>query len=305
MKPPSSLRDLRLRLEYAAVRAITALARLVPLRLAVRWSARSWRILAPRLNPRRHRMALENLAIAFPEKSESERLAICIAHWENLGRVIAETVQIDRVLREPSRIEIGGQNLLARYRNKLGPAIGVSLHMGNWELAIWPLVVAGANPAALYRAIDNPYVDQYLRSKRRALYPAGLIGRRSAEIGPLEDLRTAHRLMDHVRGGGRVGIVCDQYYKRGIPVPFFGRMTLAQPIAAIVARRTGARVWMARCLRVGADSRFRIEIKELRVPRSANQSDDVRWVLAAMHRQFEGWIREAPDQWMWSHRIWR
>ena len=181
MKPPSRLRDLRLRLEYAAVRTITDLARLLPLRLAVRWSATLWRIFAPRLNPKRHRIALENLRIAFPEKSGSERLAICLAHWENLGRVIAETVQIDRVLSDPSRIEIPDQHLLARYRNKLGPAIGVSLHMGNWELAIWPLVVAGANPAALYRAIDNPYVDRYLRAKRRTLYPAGLIGRRSAD----------------------------------------------------------------------------------------------------------------------------
>jgi len=110
--------------------------------------------------------------------------------------------------------------------------------------------------------------------------------------------------MHHVRGGGRVGIICDQYYRRGIPVRFFGRTTLAQPIAAIMARRLGARVWMARCRRIGTDSRFSIEIKELRVPRTANQADDVRWVLAEMHRQFEGWIREAPEQWMWSHRIW-
>jgi KDO2-lipid IV(A) lauroyltransferase len=272
--------------------------------LAVSWSATLWRILAPRLNPKRHLMALENLRIAFPEKSGSERLAICVAHWENLGRVIAETMQIDRLLADPSCIEIPDHHLLARYCDKLGPAIGVSLHMGNWELAIWPLVVAGANPAALYRAIDNPYVDEYLRAKRQALYPAGLIGRRRTDAGPLDDLRTAHRLMHHVRGGGRVGIICDQYYRRGIPVRFFGRITLAQPIAAIIARRLGSRVWMARCRRIGTDSRFSIEIKELRVPRTANQADDVRWVLAEMHRQFEGWIREAPEQWMWSHRIW-
>jgi Kdo2-lipid IVA lauroyltransferase/acyltransferase len=304
MKPRSPLRNLHLRLEYAALRAITGLARLLPLRLAVSWSATLWRILAPRLNPKRHLMALENLRIAFPEKSGSERLAICVAHWENLGRVIAETMQIDRLLADPSCIEIPDHHLLARYCDKLGPAIGVSLHMGNWELAIWPLVVAGANPAALYRAIDNPYVDEYLRAKRQALYPAGLIGRRRTDAGPLDDLRTAHRLMHHVRGGGRVGIICDQYYRRGIPVRFFGRITLAQPIAAIIARRLGSRVWMARCRRIGTDSRFSIEIKELRVPRTANQADDVRWVLAEMHRQFEGWIREAPEQWMWSHRIW-
>jgi KDO2-lipid IV(A) lauroyltransferase len=40
------------------------------------------------------------------------------------------------------------------------------------------------------------------------------------------------------------------------------------------------------------------------VPRSANQADDVKWITAAMQQQFEAWIREAPEQWMWSNRRW-
>jgi len=301
----SRLRDLRFRLEYVALRGVIGLLKLFPLDLTVSCSAALFRTLAPRLNAKRHRKALENLRAAFPDKSEAERLAICMAHWENLGRVIAETVQMDRLLKDPSRIEISNAGLLARYRDKLGPAIGVSLHMGNWELAIWPFVLAGANPAALYRAVANPYVNRYLLAARAALYPAGLIGRRSPEASALEDMQTAHRLMDHLRSGGRVGIVCDQYYKRGVPVPFFGRTTLVPPITAIMARRIGVRIWAARCLRIGSESRFKIEIKELRVPRTANQTDDVRLALAAIHHQFESWIRDAPSQWLWSHRIWR
>jgi KDO2-lipid IV(A) lauroyltransferase len=91
---------------------------------------------------------------------------------------------MDRLLKDPSRIEIANQALFVRYRDKLGPAIGVSLHMGNWELAIWPLVVAGANPAALYRAVANPYVNRYLIATRQSLYPAGLIGRRQSGSEP-------------------------------------------------------------------------------------------------------------------------
>ena len=300
-----ALRQLRFLLEYAALRAVIGVIRLVPLRLAVDCSAALTRKLVPRINPKRHRIALENLRIAFPDKSEVERVAICMAHWENLGRVIAETLQLDRLLEDPSRIEIPNQTLITRYRDKLGPAIGVSLHMGNWELAIWPFVVAGANPAALYRAIPNPYVERYLMARRQVLYPAGLLGRRRPDASPLEDIQTAHRLMDHVRSGGRVGIVSDQYFKRGVPVPFFGRTTLAPPIAAIMARRLGARIWMGRCLRIGTDSRFRIDIAELRVPRTANQAEDVQAALTAIHAQFEHWIRESPAQWLWGHRIWR
>ena len=78
----------------------------------------------------------------------AEREAIALAMWGNLGRVMAEIMQIDRLISEPGRIEIASQKVFARYKDKLGPAIGVSLHMGNWELAIWPLTIAGANPAA-------------------------------------------------------------------------------------------------------------------------------------------------------------
>jgi len=81
-------------LAYAALRAITGLARLLPLRMAVSWSAALWRILAPRLNPKRHRMALENISIAFPEKSGQERLAICLAHWEILAASLSKQCRL-------------------------------------------------------------------------------------------------------------------------------------------------------------------------------------------------------------------
>lgn len=300
----SDLRDLQFRLEYVLLRLIVGLVRLFPLDTAVRLSAASWRVLAPRLSPKRHKRALVNLEIAFPEKSPAERRRIALAHWENLGRVMAETMQLDRVLGDPSRIEIASQNIFARYKDKLGPAVGVSLHMGNWELAIWPFVLAGANPAAVFRSVNNPYVDRYLRDQRRDLYPGGLLGRGRVEGDHGESQKTARVITDFVRRGGRLGLVCDLYDRTGIEVPFFGKLARTQAIPAMIGRRVGARVWLARCLRVGTASRFRIEIRELKVPRTGNQSDDIRAVMVEMQEQFEAWVREAPEQWMWSNRRW-
>ena len=297
-------RDLQFRLEYLALRAVVGLVRLLPIGLAVAMSATCWRLLAPLINPKRHRRALDNLAIAFPEKSKAERRRIAMAHWENLGRVMAETMQIDRLLADRTRIEIENIQVFARYKGKLGPIVGVSLHMGNWEVAIWPLVLAGARPAAVYRSVNNPYVDQYLRDQRRDLYPGGLFGRGKVEGDHGDNQRTARIITDYVRRGGRLGLVCDLYDRTGLPVPFFGKEARTQAIGAMIARRSGARIWMCRCLRIGTASRFRIEIKELKVPRTSNQSEDVRAIMAAMQIQFEAWIREAPEQWMWSNRRW-
>lgn len=294
--------DIRHRLEYAALMLLVGFVRLMPIDTAANVSGRIWRFVAPKL--RRHQRALANLAIAYPEKTPAEREAIACAMWENLGRVMAETMQIDRIIREPERITYANWDVFARYKDKLGPVIGASLHMGNWELAIWPLVVAGANPAAVYRTVKNPYVDAFLRRQRRDLYPGGLLGKGKVDGSREEGQMTARQIMDYVRRGGRLGLVCDLYDKRGLPVPFFGKNAPSVVIAGMIARHVGARIWMARCLRIGNTSRFSVEIKELKVPRTSNASEDVKWVTAAMQRQFEAWIRETPEQWMWSNRRW-
>jgi KDO2-lipid IV(A) lauroyltransferase len=301
---PPFLLDLQHRVEYGALRLLAGAIRAMPLEVGANISGRLWRLIAP-LN-RRHKRALANLAIAFPEKTEAEREAIARAMWENLGRVMAETMQIDRLIAEPDRIQLEPHtaHFFARYRGKMGAAVGVSLHMGNWELAAWPMTQMGNNPAAVYRSVNNPYVDRYLRGLRRNLYPGGLLGKGRINGSAEEGQRTARLITDYVRRGGRLGMVCDLYDRTGIPVPFFGKPAPSVAIAGMIARRVGARIWLSRCLRQGRSSRFSIELKELKVPRTANASDDVKWITAAMQRQFEAWIREAPEQWMWSNRRW-
>ena len=302
--PSHYLVDLRQRAEYIALRLVAAVLRTVPLEVGADVSGKLWRLIAP-FN-RRHKRALANLAVAFPEKTEAEREAIARAMWENLGRVMAETMQIDRIIAEPERIALlpGTERVHARYRDKMGAAIGVTLHMGNWELAAWPMTIAGNNPAAVYRSVNNPYVDRYLRHLRRNLYPGGLLGKGRINGSPEEGQRTARLITDFVRRGGRLGLVCDLYDHRGLPVPFFGRPAKSVTIPAMIARRVGARIWLSRCLRVGGQSLFTIELKELKVPRTGNAAADVRWITAAMQEQFEAWIRETPEQWMWSNRRW-
>lgn len=298
------LLDLRYRAEYLLLRMIAALVRLAPLDLGGRVSGKLWRVLAP--YGRRQRRTLANLAIAFPEKTPQERQAISLAMWENLGRVMAETMQIDRIVAAPDRLQLvnSTERVFARYRGKMGPAVGVTLHMGNWELAAWPMTLAGNKPAAVYRSIKNPYVDAYVRHLRRGLYPGGLLGKGRLNGSVEEGQKTARLVMDFVRQGGRLGLVCDLHDRSGLAVPFFGKPAKSVTIPAMIARRVGARIWMSRCLRVGDQCRFKIEIKELKVPRTANAADDVKWVTAAMQAQFEDWIREAPEQWMWRNRRW-
>jgi KDO2-lipid IV(A) lauroyltransferase len=297
----SALLNIRFLLEFVLLRGIIALVRALPLDTSREWSAKGWRLLAP--YGRRHARALANLAIAFPEKTPAERQAIALAMWENLGRVMAETMQLDRILKEPSRIEIENPELLGRYAGKMGSAIACSMHMGNWELAMWPLTNIGAKPAGVYRLVDNPYVDLYLRSQRKELYPGGLFARGQAQ-GMKSGHDTARMIGSYVRQGGRLGFLADLYDRKGVAVPFFGEPARSTVIPVMLARRLGTRLWVGRCVRVGKESRFRVRMREVKVPWTNDPDADTKAALTEMQAQFEAWIRETPEQWMWSNRRW-
>ncbi|WP_088345022.1 MULTISPECIES: lysophospholipid acyltransferase family protein [Rhodomicrobium] len=297
----SALLNLRYLAEYVLLRGVIAFVRAFPLDMAREMSARTWRLLAP--YGRRHARALDNLAIAFPEKSAAEREAIALEMWGNLGRVMAETMLLDRILKQPERIEIENPELLGRYQGKMGAAIACSLHMGNWELAMWPLTRVGAKPAAVYRLVDNPYIDLYLRGQRTELYPGGLFAR-----GKMNGMKlghdTARMIASYVREGGRLGFLADRYEAKGIKVPFFGKPAGSNVVPVMLARRAGARLWAGRCIRVGNESRFRVRMVEIKVPWTDDPNADITAALAALQAQFEAWIREHPEQWMWSNRRW-
>lgn len=293
--------DLRYRLEYAGLRFLVEIVRLFPIDMAGDISAFFWRVLGKR--NRRHKRALANLERAFPEKTPEERERIALAAWDNLGRVMVETMNIDRILKDPGRLHVTNGHWIGRYKDKMGPALIVTMHMGNWELGMWPVTLAGVKPAGVYRQVKNPYVDRYLRGQRQSLYPGGLFGR-GRTAGEDETQKTARLIMDYVRQGGRLGFISDLYDANGIEVPFFGHLAKSMPIAAMIARRVGARIWIGRCVRIGNRACFDVNVNELRIPRTTNQAEDIRAITAAIQRYFEVWIREQPEQFMWSNRRW-
>src|SRR5208337_4065794 len=144
----------------------------------------------------------------------------------------------------------------ARYHGKLGPAVFTSLHMGNWELGILPINAAGARPAAVYRLIENPYVDRYIKRLRAEIYPGGLFASKGDD-----GLETVMRVAGYLRKGGWLGILSDLVEWRGIPVPFFGHLMCAQPAPAWLARRAGVSCWVGRVVRIGKQSRFKVSFK--------------------------------------------
>ena len=276
--------------------------RAAPLDVGGNVSAKAWRLIAP--YDRRHQRALDNLAIAFPEKTPKEREAIALGMWENLGRVMAETMQIDRIIADPDRIEIVTAASTSATATSSAPPSACPCTWATGSSPSGP----SRSPATILRPSiapsKTPTSTPTCATCAATSIPAACSARVRIDGSIEEGQKTARLIMDFVRQGGRLGLVCDLHDRTGLPVPFFGRPAKSVTIPAIIARRVGARIWMSRCLRVGNQSRFQIELKELKVPRTANAADDVKWITAAMQKQFEAWIREAPEQWSWNNRRW-
>ena len=259
--------------------------------------------IARRLGPRTrgHRRALEQLALAFPEKSPEERQRIAVGMWDNLARTVIEYAELEkiwqqdpahpersRVIRTPTSTKIW-EDIKAANR----PTLHFSLHSANWELA----AIAGVGYVRClipYRRMKNArFTDELVRVRTAAgttPIAAGpsLVSVIRREFGP----------------GDGLGMLIDQRYARGIDVTFFGRPTKLNPMFARLARMYDCPIFGSRVIR-RPDHRFDYEIVPVEPVRDARGRVDVQASTQAFASLMERWIREHPDQWMWLHRTWR
>ncbi|MEZ5850308.1 MAG: lipid A biosynthesis acyltransferase [Hyphomicrobiaceae bacterium] len=293
---PSRGPTVRQKLELSALRVAVALARRAPLS----WCTATGAALAWTIGPwlRQSRRALANLELAFPDRPPAERRRIMRAMWANMGRTFAETLVVERIVADPRRIElVDAEHWQAQFAEP-GPTIACTLHMGSWELAIQPLNRFGRKPVGVYKPIANPLVDRWLAETRAPLFPGGLIAK-GEDDDTRSGQRAARQLIDLARKGGSIGLVIDHVDRRGMPIPFLGRSARFTTAPAMIARHVGARLWVGRCVRIGKESRFRMEIREVAVPRTQDKTADVRALTTAIFVIFEEWIRDCPEQWMW------
>jgi KDO2-lipid IV(A) lauroyltransferase len=214
--------------------------------------------------------------------------------WSNLGRVFAESWMFDRIVRS-NRIDDRSGSILTSLQASGKGTVFVCLHSGNWELAIVPVIASGLKAASVYQRVKNPLVDAWVLAGRRERFPRGLFPK-GADVG--------RRLMRVVREGGAVAILADLRDRRGVSVPFFGRPAPSTIFPALLSRTSSdATLIAARIVRTKG-VHFVFELVPIAVSQTEDRDADIVEATAAIQATFEKWIREHPEQWMWSHRRW-
>ena len=274
------------------------LLRLVPFKTASRFMERFARWLGPKL--KRHNIAMDNLAIAFPEKSIEEREKIASDSWAQMAQTLLEYFYLDQVFDmdaktgESERIEFTNAEQYEKLRDDGLPAILFTGHLANFELL--PLVADrfGLKLLSMFRQPNNPYAAKRVAQARNVI---------SENLVASGD-GASFQLMSALERGDHVGVLVDQKFRRGIMVPFFGKAAPSNPLLAKLARRYKCPVHGARTVRL-PNGRFRLEItEELDLPRDENGDVDIRGTTELVNRIVEDWVREYPEQWLWIHRRW-
>ncbi|MCQ8781313.1 lipid A biosynthesis lauroyl acyltransferase [Mangrovibrevibacter kandeliae] len=282
-----------------AMFTILRVLRLLPARAGLAAAEALARTLGP-LSPR-HGLALQNLRHAYPEKPEIWVRRIARANWGQMGRLAAEYVFLDEIFdydptrTEPGIVEVEGVEIFEELRERKGPFIFFTAHLGCFELLPICAATFGLEVTALFRPPNNRYIAREVLSTRRT---------RGGHLVPSK-AGAAWSLVGALDSDGSVGMLVDQKFAKGVPTTFFGRDCRTNPLLAKLARQFDCEVYPARALRL-PNGRYRLELMpRLDLPRDATGAVDVAATCQALNDVVESWVRDYPDQWMWFHRRWQ
>lgn len=247
----------------------------------------------PRLAKNRH--VLANLAIALPDRSETERTEIARKVWHETGRVVAEFPHLDLICGKEAdeRLEIVDHFGLGPIQEHQAAGVFVTAHFGNWELAAGVCRKIPFDLAVLHTNFANPAIEDLLMAHRQAL-GCHFIPRQHGARGMIKALQAKRS----------VGVVMDQRYDDGELVPFFGKPAPTGTAAAAIAIKMGVPLAPVKVERTQG-AHYRITFfppiePDTSLPRSEQARAMTRQVLA----EFESWIRERPELWMCLKRRW-
>ncbi len=290
------MHSFRAKLELWAIRGIESIFRITPLQTSRAIGAGIGSLIA--LIGIRKRVAIEQLMLAFPEKTESECHQIANEMYRSFGRTLAEFARLPLLTSEniTSQMEFRGLEELRAGLAEGKGAIGVSGHLGNWEWMGAGTSLSGIPLTYIVASQANRLIEAEMDSLRQGC---------GIEIVNRND-NAAKGTLRALRSGRLIALLCDQDgHREGVFVPFFGRLASTPRGAMVFALRTGAPVFFTEGIRLG-NRKFRVtyermDLSDLPADHDAAVEEGMKRITARLERT----VREYPEQWLWLHRRWK
>ena len=240
----------------------------------------------------RRRIALRNLELCFPERSEAERRRLGFEHFQWLGRSLLERGLLWYA--SPARLRrlIHVEGAASYADTHAGPVMWLAPHFLGLDVAGVAIQLFVARPGcSIYQRQSNPVIDAALKRARLRFGNARIFSRHE----------TAKPLMRAIKQGAGFFNLPDMDFGRrdAAFVPFFGVPAATLLAPSRMARLLGMRVQPVLAEMLPGGRGYRVRFCE---PWEQFPSADAEADTASMNRWIEDRVRENPAQYLWVHK---
>lgn len=290
---------LQRKLEQACYAGAARVTKSLLVHLPLRWAWRiadQWALTTLRAAPKRRAMAEANVAATFPTMTTADCRRVVRRSVSCAARTMLELLMLPRLSKEDLARMIETPDLTP-LREAAASGCGlimITAHYGNWEFLAAHFAHQVAPLTVIARDAAHEGTADLINSSRQS-HGLKILGRR--------DTREMLRLLNR---GGCLGMLPDQHAAvGGIRVDFMGRPAWTFTGPALLASRTGARVFASFCSRDEDDRLRMVVLPEIVMARSGDREADLIANTQLINQAIEQAIRAHPDNWLWLHNRWK
>ena len=235
-----------------------------------------------------------NIQRAIPEINLNEIENIKKDMWNNYGRTLSEYMFLKnfRSNKLESYIHLEGREVLEKIKDEKTPVIFVSGHFSNFELMAMQIEKFGVNLAAIYRPLNNIFLNVLMERIRKKY-----ICKHQIKKGT----RGVRELLRLYKKGYSIALMIDQRVTEGIKSKFFDKDAFTTTIPAQFIKKFNCKVVPIYIERFN-DINFNVKIEE---PLEFLNNDSTEKITRDLNIWLEKKILKNPGKWIWSHNRWK
>tara|TARA_B100000767_G_scaffold271707_1_gene297868 strand:- start:186 stop:1046 length:861 start_codon:yes stop_codon:yes gene_type:complete len=235
-----------------------------------------------------------NLLKGIPSLNAKEVKKISNEMWSNYGKILAEYIFIKdfRQSKYKNNIEIIGQEILDDIKKNNEPVIFVSGHFNNFELMAMHIEKSGINLAAIYRPLNNTFLN-FIMERIRKKY----ICKNQIKKG----ISGTKQLLSFFKKKTSIALMIDQRVSQGIKSNFFKHEAFTTTIPAQFVKKFKCKVVPIYIERL-KDNNFKLTVYK---PLEYSDEESIDSITLDLNYLLEKLILKNPPQWIWSHNRWK
>jgi len=234
---------------------------------------------------------LENSSIG---NSKEDRKLIINSMWGNYGRILSEYIYLKKFRQNNLNqfIEIEGLNYLNEIKKNDERVVFISGHFNNFELMAMEIERSGINLCAIYRPLNNPFLNIIMESIRKNHICKNQI--KKGKSGTRD-------LLNLFKKNFSVALMIDQRVSEGDDVKLFNRLAKTTTIPAQLVKKYGCRIVPVYIERI-KNINFKLCFSE---PVKFDDELSLEQITLELNKILEKMILKNPGQWIWSHDRWK